>query len=381
MKQSHHVIRTILSGLLVAGLALFAISCSSGDESSADGNLNHIDILGAGATFPAPLITAMADDYRTLTDNRITVNYQSIGSGGGIRQFIEQTVMFGMSEAFLSDDVMNDIESNTGGRAFNMPITLADVVPTYNLPGLEENLVFDGDLLVEIFLGRVTQWNDPQIAALNPGRELPPLPITVVHRSDGSGTTNVWTSFLTRVSQEWEEQVGFATSVNWPTGIGGNGNEGVAGVVQNTPGSIGYNSLSYALLNNMSYGSVMNSSGNVIEPSYAATTEAANIELPEDTRILFTNTPAENGYPIAGFAWMLIYENLDENNAIESRTEAIELVRFLVWAITEGQELSETLGFARLPEAAVTRNIEMIRQLAWQGELIGLEILQENNLI
>ncbi|MEX2600223.1 MAG: phosphate ABC transporter substrate-binding protein PstS [Balneolaceae bacterium] len=381
MKQNLLLLRPILLGILATGLGLFSVACSSGDDSQAGSNENSIDILGAGATFPAPLVTAMADEYRTLTNNRITVNYQSIGSGGGIRQFIEQTVMFGMSEAFLSDDVMSDIESETGGRAFNMPITLADVVPTYNLPGIEKGLVFDGELLVEIFMGRVPRWDDPQIAALNPDSELPPLPITVVHRSDGSGTTNVWTSFLTRASTEWEERVGFATSVNWPTGIGGNGNEGVAGVVQNTPGSIGYNSLSYAILNNMSYGSVVNSSGNVIEPSYSATTEAANIELPEDTRILFTNTPAENGYPIAGFAWMLIYENLDQNNAIENRTEAVELVRFLVWAITEGQELSETLGFARLPEAAVTRNIDMIRQLVWRGEEIGLEILQENNLI
>ena len=348
-------------------------------QGSASGD--RMGILGAGATFPAPLITAMADDYRDLTNRRVTVNYQSIGSGGGVRQFIEQTVMFGMSEAFLSDEVMQNVEEQTGGRAFNIPITLADVVPTYNLPGIEKGLVFDGQLLVDIYIGNITRWNDSRIAELNPGVDLPNRAITVVHRSDGSGTTNVWTSFLTRVSDEWRERVGFATSVNWPTGIGGNGNEGVAGAVINTPGAIGYNSLSYALLNNMSYGSVINQSGNVIEPSFDATTEAANIELPEDTRILFTNTPAEYGYPIAGFAWMLVYENLDGNNAISSRREAEELVRFIVYTITDGQELSEPLGYARISDAAQQRSLDMIRQLKWNGDEIGRRVLDEQGLL
>lgn len=359
--------------------AITAVSCGNGGDYP--GSQNRIGILGAGATFPAPLVTAMADDYRDLTRNRVTVNYQSIGSGGGIRQFMEQTVMFGMSEAFLSEEVMENVESQTGGRAFNIPITLADVVPTYNLPGIEKGLVFSGEVLVDIYMGDITRWNDRKIQTLNPDISLPSTPITVVHRSDGSGTTNVWTSYLTRVSDRWRNRVGFATSVNWPTGIGGNGNEGVAGAVQNTPGAIGYNSLSYALLNNMSYGSVINSSGNVIEPSFAATTEAANIELPDDTRILFTNTPAEYGYPIAGFAWMLVYENLDKNNAISDNNEARELVKFLIWCITDGQELSETLGFARLPDAAQEKALKMIREIKWEGDLLGEEILVEQGLL
>jgi phosphate transport system substrate-binding protein len=337
----------------------------------------QVDLLGAGATFPAPLVTAMADEYRDLTDRRVTINYQSIGSGGGIRQFLEQTIMFGMTEAFLNDEQLAEIEAATGGTAFNMPITLADVVPTYNLPGVEAGLVFDGELLADLFLGNITTWNDPRIAELNPGVNLLPLPVQIVHRSDGSGTTNVWTSYLTRVSDEWEERVGFATSVDWPTGIGGNGNEGVAGVVINTPGALGYNSLSYALLSDMLYGYVINASGNVIEPTFEATTAAADIDLPEDTRILFTNTPNPEGYPAAGFAWMLVHENLDANNAIGSREQAEELVRFVLWAITDGQELSEPLGFARLPEAAVNRNLDMIRQIKWQGEPIGEDILNE----
>jgi len=370
------VLKTIM---VLLTLSLLFNSCS-GDGTQTPSQ-DRINILGAGATFPAPLVTAMADEYRNITNRRVTVNYQSIGSGGGIRQFIEQTVMFGMSEAFLSDEVIADIESSTGGRAFNIPITLADVVATYNLPSVEDTLVFNGQVLADIFLGNIERWDDPAIVELNPDADLPDRSITVVHRSDGSGTTNVWTSYLTRVSDEWREEVGFATSVNWPEGIGGNGNEGVAGAVQNTPGALGYNSLTYAVLNDMSYASVINSSGNVIEPSFEATTAAADIELPDDTRILFTNTPAENGYPIAGFAWMLVYENLEQNNAISNRREAEELVKFLVWSITEGQDLAEPLGFARIPNAALEKNIQMIRQVKWNGENIGEEILQEEELI
>lgn len=361
-------------GRAAVALALVAMMLGLG---AGQAMAQRVDILGAGATFPAPLVTAMADQYRTETGGRITVNYQSIGSGGGIRQFREQTVMFGMTEAFLSDEVMDDIKSSTGGTAFNIPITLADVVPTFNLPGVGKGLVLDGETLVDLFLGKITRWNDPKIVALNPDVRLPGLPVTIVHRSDGSGTTNVWTSYLTRVSPEWAQRVGYATSVNWPTGVGGNGNEGVAGVVMNTPGALGYNSLSYAILNDISFAHVVNASGNVIEPSYAATTAAANIDLPVDTRVLFTNTPAPDGYPAAGFAWMLVYEQLDQNKAISNQQQAEELVRFLVWAVTQGQELSESLGYARLPQAAVDRSFDMIKQIKWHKENLGAKVLEE----
>lgn len=364
--------------LSILAIALFLVSCGGGDSESQETRTN---IVGAGATFPAPLITAMADEYRDLTDRRVTVNYQSIGSGGGVRQFMEQTVMFGMSEAYLSDDVMATIESETGGQAFNMPVTLADVVLTYNLPTLTAPLTFNGDVLVGIFLGEITEWDDSAIAELNPDANLPDQEITVVHRSDGSGTTNIFTSYLSRVSDEWRDRVGYSTSVNWPTGIGGNGNEGVAGTVQNTPGAIGYNSLSYAILNDMSYASLVNQAGNVIRPEFAATTEAASIELPEDTRILFTNTPAEEGYPIAGFTWVLMYENLEQNSAIETRLQAEELLDFLIWSMTEGQDLAEPLGFARIPQAALDRNLEMFRQIKWNGEPLGEEVLQKHGLL
>jgi len=334
-----------------------------------------VEIIGAGASFPAPLITAMADQYRTITDGRVTVNYQSIGSGGGIRQFSEQTIIFGMTEAYLKDEVIAEVEKKTGGKAFNMPITLADVVVGYNLPGVKEGLVFNGQVLAEIYLGKITKWNDKKIQDLNKSIKIPALPITVTHRSDGSGTTNIWTSFLTKVNKEWAEKIGSATSVNWPLGVGGKGNEGVSGVVQNTPGAIGYMSFSYAMLNKITYGYVINKSGNIIKPSFEATSEAANIEIPEDTRIIFTDTPAKEGYPIAGFTWMLVYENLEKNKAIKSKLEAEELIKFLIWSITDGQKLSEKLGYSQLPKAAVERNKEMIRQLKWNGEEIGKKIL------
>ncbi|ERP31012.1 phosphate ABC transporter substrate-binding protein PstS [Chitinivibrio alkaliphilus] len=304
----------------------------------------RVELIGAGASFPAPLMTAMADEYRSVTDRRVTINYQSIGSCGGMRQFGEQTIMFGMSEAFLSDDVMAEIESKTNGKAFNIPYTLADVVATYNVPGVEKGLVFDGETLAKIFLGHIKTWNHPDIKRLNPNVSLPPLPIEIVHRSDGSGTTNLWTSYLTNVSDEWRENIGFATSVNWPTGIGANGNEGVAGVVMNTPGALGYNSFSYALLNDIDYAYLKNSSGNVIQSSFEATSAAADIPLPEDGRVIFTDTPASDGYPAAGFAWMLAYENMEQNNAISTEEQARELVRFLSGPSPKGRIFPRSLA-------------------------------------
>ncbi len=365
------------TNLMIISLLVFLLSGVFSTEEIKAQTRNRVDLIGAGASFPAPLVTAMADEYRDLTNRRVTINYQSIGSGGGIRQFGEQTIMFGMTEAFLSDEIMADVESKTGGRAFNMPITLADVVATYNVPGIDKGMVLSGDVLVDIYMGRITRWNDRRIVNLNPSLNIPAIPITVVHRSDGSGSTNLWTSYFSRISNEWKSNIGFGTSVSWPTGVGANGNEGVAGIVMNTPGAIGYNSLAYALINDISYASIINSSGNAITPSFEATTAAANIDLPEDTRILFTNTPNPQGYPIAGFAWMLVNENLDKNNAITNRTQAIELVEFIIWSITDGQKLSEMLGYAQLPKAAIEKNMNMIKQLKWNGEPIGKEILNK----
>lgn len=333
------------------------------------------DLTGAGASFPAPLMAAWADLYRDVTGGNVIVNYQSIGSGGGIRNFIEQTIHFGATEAFLNDQQLAEARQGTGGEAYNLPITLADVAITFNVPGLQTGLVFDGEVLAGIFSGEVITWNDGRLAALNPGIELPNMLINVVHRADGSGTTNIFTSYLSSVSESWAQNIGAGTAVEWPTGVGASGNEGVAGLISNTPGTIGYNSLVYATLNNITYGYVVNAAGNTMAPSLAATSAAGNVELPADTRVLIVNTPAPDGYPISGFAWALFYENADANKAFTSREQAEETVRFLVWVMTEGQNYSEMLDFARLPEAAVELNLQRLAQVKWQGQNIGQAIV------
>lgn len=353
--------------LLAAGIA--ALSFMTGSSLA-----QNVELMGAGATFPAPLITTMADEFRTETDGRIRVNYQSIGSGGGIRQFSEQTVMFGATERFLSDDEIAAIESATGGTAFHVPVTLGSVAPVYNVPGVETGLVFTGELLADMALGNVATWNDPRLQELNPDVNLPPLPIIIAHRSDGSGTTAVWTDYLSKVSPAWAERIGTGTNVEWPTGIGGSGNEGVAAIVNQTPGALGYVSLVYAILNDIPYGAVVNQAGNAILPNLESTSAAGDIELPEDTRVSITNTDAPEGYPIAGFSWLLVHEKLDQNNAITSREQAEALAEWLWYTVHEGQDLANELDFARLPNAAVQAAENMIRQLTWQGEPVGEEV-------
>jgi len=367
--MKHTIIAAAAALLFVTGLAF-----GGGQQEGAE---QSVELEGAGASFVAPLMTAWADEYRDVTGGRVTVNYQSIGSGGGIRQFLEQTIMFGATEAHLTDEQIADVEAETGGTAFNVPVTLGAVAVTYNVPGVDSGLVFDGELLANIFMGNITEWDHDRLQELNPNVDLPPEPIQVVHRSDGSGTTNVWTNYLSKVSDEWDEMIGWGTSVDWPTGIGGNGNEGVAGAVQNNTGAIGYNSLIYATGNDIPYGSIINQSGNTVEPSIESAGLAANTELPDDTRALVTNTTAPDGYPAAGFAWVMVYEHFDENDAINTRLQAEEVIRFLVWAITDGQEISNVLDFARLEEVPQQKGLDMIRRIQWEGENIGEAIVAE----
>ncbi len=376
------VCRTIMVTALVLLLAAAAFAGGTQEGTTpgtAAGGTSRaqVELLGAGASFPAPLITAWADEYRDLTAGAVTINYQSIGSGGGVRQFMEQTIMFGASEAALNDENAELARRNTGGLAYNMPITLGDVVLTYNVPGVDQGLVFSPDTIAGAFLGEITRWNDRRIAELNPGVNLPNLPIQIAHRSDGSGTTNIFTNYLTKVNSTWADRIGFGSSVNWPVGSGGNGNEGVAGIVQSTPGALGYNSLVYAVLNDITYGSVTNNSGNVIAPSLQATSLAAAVDIPTDGRIMLTNTDAPQGYPIAGFAWALVYENLDQNQAISTRQQAEELTRFLYWVVTEGQNINESLDFARLPDDAQALAESMIATLKWQGDPVGEQVIAD----
>jgi phosphate ABC transporter phosphate-binding protein len=280
------------------------------------------------------------------------------------------------------------VEAATGGTAFNLPITLGSVVPIYHLPGLASGLVFSGEVLADLYLGRITFWNDPRLQELNPDVELPHLPVIIAYRSDGSGTTAIWTDYLSKMSQEWEESVGFGTRVEWPAGLGGSGNEGVAAIVKQIPGTLGYSSLVYATLNGIPYGAVINRAGKAIVADLESTTAAGEVELPEDGRVSITDTEAEEGYPIAGFAWLLIYENLEENNAIatlvpnpflavflKSLQELGEAARAIVCAVPGALEqavmdhrrIAEALK-AKDPEAAceaVSDHLENVLQI-WQ---------------
>ena len=317
-------------------------------------------LTGAGATFPYPLYSRYFEEYRRLTG--VQVNYQSIGSGGGQRQLLERTVHFGASDAFLSDEQL----ARYPGPVVHIPTAIGGVVPTYHLPGVQQRLNFTGELLADIFLGQVTRWDDPRLRELNPQVRLPALPITVVHRSDGSGTTFIWSSYLARVSPAWRQRVGVGTSLSWPVGLGGKGNEGVAGIVANTPGALGYVELIYALENDLPYGAVRNRSGRFVSADLASISQAANVDIPPDTRVLLVDTAAPDGYPIAGFTWLLVYRDL--SMVTDRREQAEALADLLWWIVHDGQRFNETLHYGRLPQPAVQRAEAALRSLTFRGQ-------------
>jgi len=318
-----------------------------------------VNMTGAGATFPYPLYSKMFSEWNKIS--RDDVNYQSIGSGGGQRQILAQTVDFGASDGPMSNEDM----AKAPGKILHIPITLGAVVPTYNLPGVDTKLKFDGPTLANIYLGKIRTWNDASIAKLNPGVRLPPLPITVVRRSDGSGTTYVWVDYLSKVSSEWKNKVGVATSVQWPVGIGAKGNEGVAGVVKTTPGAIGYNELVYALQNKIDYGSVKNKTGAYINASPKTVTEAASsVVIPADTRVSITNSA--KGYPVSSFTWLLVYTDQKYGNRTETQAKALK--KLVTWMVSDGQKYTEPLDYAGLPANAQTRAKALINQLTYGGK-------------
>jgi len=326
-----------------------------------------VQLNGAGATFPYPLYAKYFSVYHRLTGVR--VNYQSIGSGGGVRQLFAQTVHFGASDAPLSDAKVAEFQKKFGTDPVHVPTALGAVAVIYNLPGVKAPIRFSGEVLSGIFLGRIRAWNDPQLAKLNPDLKLPPLPITVVHRSDGSGTTYIFTEYLSKVSPAWKERVGFGKSVAWPAGLGGKGNEGVAGLVRQTPGAIGYAELIYALQNKIPFGSVKNRAGRFVAPSLESVKAAAVLEdFPSDTRVSLTDTPAPKGYPITSMTWILVYRDMKANRAVRSRAEAEALAKLLWWVIHDGQQYNEPLHYARLPEVAVRVTERNLRSLTYGGE-------------
>jgi phosphate transport system substrate-binding protein len=319
------------------------------------------ELIGAGATFPYPLYSKMFDVY--YNENGVKVNYQAIGSGGGIRQLINKTVDFGGSDAIMSDKDL----AEASAPVLHIPTCAGAVVITYNLAG-NPPLRFTPDIIADVFLGKISKWNDRRISEINPGVKLPDMNVTVVHRSDGSGTTNIFSDYLSKVSPEWKEKVGAGTSLNWPAGLGGKGNPGVAGLVQQTPGSIGYVELIYALQNKMPYGMVKNKKGNFIEATISSTSLAANIELPADMKVSLTNTDAADGYPISGFTWVLVYK--EQNYSDKNEEKAKELVKLLWWMTHEGQKYAEPLQYAPLSKKAVEKAEKLIKSVMYKGSPI-----------
>ncbi len=300
---------------------------------------------GAGATFPYPIYSKWFNEYHNEHSN-IQINYQSIGSGGGIRQVQAGTVDFGASDGPMTDAQI--AESKV--KVLHVPTVLGAVVPAYNISGVNAELKFTPDILADIYLGKLTKWNDPRITKVNPGVNFPDQSITVVHRSDGSGTSYIFTDYLSKVSPDWQNQVGKGTSVKWPVGIGGKGNEGVAGNIRQLPGSIGYIELIYALQNKIPFGLVQNSSKNFVKASLESTTQAAEgVKMPADFRVSITNPPGKNAYPIASFTWLLIPTHPGDAN------KGKILKEFLFWMLDKGQTMTESLSYAPLPKDVVAK--------------------------
>ena len=330
--------RKILRAVVLAGLAaLLALPAQS-----------QMKLNGAGATFPYVIYSKWFDEYKKLTG--IEINYQSIGSGGGIRQVTQGTVDFGASDGPMTEEQLKEAKAKQGTNVLHIPTVMGAVVVTYNVPQIGAGLKLSPDVLASIFLGEIQKWNDPKIAAINPDKQLPDEAIIVAHRSDGSGTSFIFTDYLTKVSRTWETKVGRGTSVNWPVGLGGKGNEGVAGLVKQTEGSIGYVELAYAVKNNLPYAWIQNKEGNFIEPTLASVTEAAAgaaKDMPADLRVSITNAAGKKSYPISGFTWLLVYQHGKD----KKKTAA--LVKFLKWAMKDGQKYAEGLLYAPLPKSVV----------------------------
>ncbi|MDN5845782.1 MAG: phosphate ABC transporter substrate-binding protein PstS [Candidatus Nitrosocosmicus sp.] len=333
-------------------------------------NAQQIVINGAGASFPYPLIDTWRVEYQKV-DPETSINYASIGSGGGIKQFIEHTVDFGATDAPLSASEFKEART-----AVHIPETIGSVVLAYNLPDINTPINLTGPVIADMFLGKIKKWNDPRIQELNPAVTLPDENVITVHRSDGSGTTFVFTDYLSKISTEWNSTIGAGKSVPWPSGLGAPGNEGVSASIQGTPYTIGYIELAYALTTEMDYAAIQNKEGNYILPSVNSTmaaVEAASLSLPAGneswSNVSITNAPGANSYPIASFSYLLLYEDLSANPKINEQ-KAKAIVDFVQWAITEGQQFAEPLGYVPLPQGVVNLNEQTLRSLTFNGNPI-----------
>ena len=348
-----------IAATLIAGLGMLSVPKMAFAQ--------QVTINGAGATFPFPLIDTWRVEYQKVKPE-VSINYQSIGSGGGVKQFVEKTVDFGATDAPLTFE-----EIQQAPNAVHIPETIGSVVPAYNLP--VEGLKLTGPILGDIFLGKITKWNDPKIQSINSGLSLPADDIVVVHRSDGSGTTFVWTDYLSNVSSAWEQQIGKGKSVEWPIGVGAPGNEGVANSINTTPNSIGYVELAYAITTGMKHAAVQNQAGNFIQASINATEAAVAAaaptlpagDQPQWTNVTMVNAPGADSYPIASFSYLLLYKELTTNPSLKDQNKAQNLVNFIKWAITDGQQFAPDLGYVPLPDAVVQLNQETLNGLTFNG--------------
>jgi phosphate transport system substrate-binding protein len=367
MKFNLSTIRTsVAMGALFAIVSVSMVSCGSGSgggsgaDSTAKGNDDAL--IGAGSSFDNPLFSKVFSEYNKL--NGLKVNYQSVGSGAGISQLTNKTVDFGASDAPMNAKQ----DSAVSAPVLHIPVTAGAVVLSYNLAEVKDTLLLSPAVLADIFLGKITKWNDHKIAAINKSAKLPATSIVIAHRSDGSGTSNIFTTYLSKVSDEWSTKVGKGSSVNWPVGLGGKGNEGVAGLVKQTPGAIGYIELAYAIQNNMAFAKVQNKAGNFITPSIASVTAAANIQIPADSKVSLTNTEAADGYPISGLSWVLIYKEQKYND--RSADRATKLLKLISWTIHDGQQFSGALNYAPLSPAAVIVGDSILKSATYDSKQI-----------
>lgn len=393
-KANPFYLTAILAGMLLlplvtAGSAFGQLPPPGQLQQQQQQQQGRVTIDGAGASFPFPLIDTWRVEYPTVRPD-VSINYQSIGSGGGVKQFTEKTVDFGATDAPLTAN-----ETQAAPGAVHIPETIGSVVAAYNINGVQEKgLRLTGPVLAGIFRGEITRWDDPQIAELNPNLPLPSQDIVVVHRSDGSGTTFVWTSYLSKVSPEWNQAIGAGKSVSWPVGLGAPGNEGVANTIQSTPNSIGYVELAYVLTTEMDYAFLQNQAGNFVEPSLESTGAAVAAATNNNTqtsnnsttgasnttsttlpagdasweKVSLLDAPGADSYPIASFSYLLLYKELSDNPRIDSMEKARALVDFVDWAITDGQQFAGELAYVPLPDSVVQHNQETLRSLTFQGE-------------
>jgi phosphate transport system substrate-binding protein len=353
MKKLHLLFMILLGTAFV--LTGFLGSHSSPSSAAPVPVPDTVTINGAGASFPYPIYAKWFSDYNKLHPD-IQINYQSIGSGGGIRQLLSGTVDFGASDAPMNDEQLGQAKT----KVLHFPTVLGAVVPTYNIPGVSQDLNFTGEVLANIFLGRITKWNDPEIAKYNKGINLPAQDIVVVHRAEASGTSYVWTDYLSKVSSDWQSKVGKNVSLSWPVGLGGKGSEGLTALVKQTPGAIGYVELLYTIQTNTPYGRVRNSAGTFVKADLASVTAAAAgfaKTMPDDFRISITNAPGKASYPICSFTYLLVPTKFADANKMRI------MKSFLGWMLSDGQKEAEPLSYARLPKEVVAKELKQISQI------------------